>query len=89
MKVTDVQTGMVISSVKAEEEQRCFCWDGSSVLCGGQSGDLILWDLLSNTVTTKIPAHSGAIRAMWMNELCNTVITGGEDRRILFWKLHS
>ncbi|XP_023152654.2 protein FAN [Amphiprion ocellaris] len=89
MKVTDVQTGMVISSVKAEEEQRCFCWDGNSVLCGGQSGDLLLWDLLSNTVTQRIPAHSGAVTAMWMSELCTTVITGGEDRQIIFWKLQS
>uniref|UniRef100_A0A8C7ZST0 Neutral sphingomyelinase (N-SMase) activation associated factor n=1 Tax=Oryzias sinensis TaxID=183150 RepID=A0A8C7ZST0_9TELE len=89
MKMTDVQTGMVISAVKTEEEQRCFCWDGSSALCGGQSGDLILWDLLSNTVTTKIPAHSGAVTAMWMNELGNTVITGGEDRQMFFWKVQS
>ncbi|XP_041823886.1 protein FAN isoform X2 [Melanotaenia boesemani] len=89
MKVTDVQTGMVISSVKMEEEQRCFCWDGNSVLCGGQSGDLLLWDLLSNTVTKRIPAHSGPVTAMWMSELCNTLITGGEDRQIIFWKLQS
>ncbi|KAA8580940.1 hypothetical protein FQN60_013898 [Etheostoma spectabile] len=89
MKVIDVQTGMVISSVKAEEEQRCFCWDGNSVLCGGQSGDLLLWDLLGNTVIKRIPAHSGAVTAMWMSELCSTVITGGEDRQILLWKLPS
>uniref|UniRef100_A0A8C2ZHT0 Neutral sphingomyelinase activation associated factor n=1 Tax=Cyclopterus lumpus TaxID=8103 RepID=A0A8C2ZHT0_CYCLU len=89
MKVTDVQTGMVISTVKAVEEQRCFCWDGNSVLCGGRSGDLLLWDLLSNTVTQRIPAHSGAVTAMWMSELCSTVITGGEDRQIIFWKLQS
>uniref|UniRef100_A0A3B5L6U0 Uncharacterized protein n=1 Tax=Xiphophorus couchianus TaxID=32473 RepID=A0A3B5L6U0_9TELE len=89
MKVIDVQTGMMISSVKAEEEQRCFCWDGSSVLCGGRSGDLLLWDLLRNTVINRIPAHSGAVTAMWMNELCNTVITGGEDKQILFWRLQS
>ncbi|XP_015250409.1 PREDICTED: protein FAN [Cyprinodon variegatus] len=89
MKVIDVQTGMVISSVKAEEEQRCFCWDGSSALCGGQSGDLLLWDLLSNTVINRIPAHSGAVTAMWMNELCNTVVTGGEDKQIMFWRLQS
>uniref|UniRef100_A0A3Q2PY34 Neutral sphingomyelinase activation associated factor n=1 Tax=Fundulus heteroclitus TaxID=8078 RepID=A0A3Q2PY34_FUNHE len=89
MKVLDVQTGMVISSVKAEEKQRCFCWDGSSVLCGGQSGSLLLWDLLSNTVIRRIPAHSGAVTAMWMNELCNTVITGGEDKQIMFWRLQS
>uniref|UniRef100_A0A3B4GXQ4 Neutral sphingomyelinase activation associated factor n=1 Tax=Pundamilia nyererei TaxID=303518 RepID=A0A3B4GXQ4_9CICH len=84
MKVIDVQTGMVISSVKAEEEQ-CFCWDGNWVLCGGQSGDLLLWDLLTNTVTKRIPAHS-AVTAMWMSELCTTVITGGEDRQMIFWK---
>uniref|UniRef100_A0A669ERJ4 Neutral sphingomyelinase activation associated factor n=1 Tax=Oreochromis niloticus TaxID=8128 RepID=A0A669ERJ4_ORENI len=89
MKVIDVQTGMVISSVKAEEEQRCFCWDGNWVLCGGQSGDLLLWDLLTNTVTKRIPAHSGAVTAMWMSELCTTLITGGEDRQIIFWKLQS
>lgn len=86
MKVIDVQTGMVISSVKSAEEQRCFCWDGNSVLCGGESGELLLWDLLSNTVTKRIPAHSSAVTAMWMNELCTTVITGGEDRQMIFWK---
>uniref|UniRef100_A0A4W6BZ08 Neutral sphingomyelinase activation associated factor n=1 Tax=Lates calcarifer TaxID=8187 RepID=A0A4W6BZ08_LATCA len=75
MKVIDVQTGMVISSVKAEEEQ--------------SPGDLLLWDLLSNTVTKRIPAHSGAVTAMWMNDLCSTVITGGEDRQMIFWKLQS
>ncbi|KAM3860682.1 protein FAN [Diretmus argenteus] len=87
LKVIDVQTGMVISSVKAEEEQRCFCWDGNTALCGGQSGDLLLWDLLSNTVTKRIPGHSGAVSAMWMNEQCTTVITGGDDKQIIFWKL--
>ncbi|CAL9697699.1 unnamed protein product [Knipowitschia caucasica] len=88
MKVIDVQTGMVMSSVKADEEQRCFCWDGSLVLCGGQSGDLLLWDLLSSTVVKRIQAHSGAVTAMWMNELYTTVITGGEDKQIMFWKLY-
>nr|XP_057915488.1 protein FAN [Doryrhamphus excisus] len=89
MKVTDVQTGMVISSVKAEEELRCFCWDGNSVLCGGQSGDLLLWDLMSNAITSRMSAHSGAVTAIWMNELCGTAVTGGEDRQIIYWKMHN
>ncbi|XP_072306632.1 protein FAN [Eucyclogobius newberryi] len=89
MKVIDVQTGMVMSSVKADEEQRCFCWDGSSALCGGQSGDLLLWDVLSSTVVKRIPAHSGPVTAMWTNELNTSIITGGEDKQIMFWKLYS
>ncbi|CAL8311790.1 unnamed protein product [Merluccius merluccius] len=87
LKVIDVQTGTVMSSVRADEEQRCFCWDGNTVLSGSQSGDLLLWDLLSNTVTKRIPAHSGAVTAMWMNEQCSTVITGSEDRQIILWKI--
>ncbi|CAB1349598.1 unnamed protein product [Coregonus sp. 'balchen'] len=87
LKVIDVQTGMMISSVQADEEQRCFCWDGNMVLSGGQSGHLQVLDLLSSKVTTRIPGHSGAVTAMWMNEQCSTVITGGEDKQIIFWKL--
>ncbi|EPY80289.1 protein FAN-like protein [Camelus ferus] len=30
---------------------------------------------------------SGAVTCMWMNEQCSSVITGGEDRQITFWKL--
>uniref|UniRef100_A0A8C7DG45 Neutral sphingomyelinase activation associated factor n=1 Tax=Oncorhynchus kisutch TaxID=8019 RepID=A0A8C7DG45_ONCKI len=71
LKVIDVQTGMMISSVQADEEQRCFCWDGNTVLSGGQSGHLQVLDLLSTpNIITKI-----------------TVITGGEDKQIIFWKL--
>jgi hypothetical protein len=30
---------------------------------------------------------TGAVTAMWMNEQCSSVITGGEDRQIIFWKI--
>lgn len=40
-------------------EHRCFCWDGSIVLAGGQSGNLLIWDLLASKITHRIPAHSG------------------------------
>ncbi|KAL2085290.1 hypothetical protein ACEWY4_018610 [Coilia grayii] len=86
LKVTDVQTGMLISTVPAEEEQRCFCWDGNTVLSGGQSGDLQVWDLLSSKVTQKLTAHTGAVTTIWMSEQCSTVITGGEDKQIMLWK---
>ncbi|XP_067305081.1 protein FAN [Pseudorasbora parva] len=87
LAVTDVQTGMLIATVHAELEQRCFCWDGSTVLSGGASGDLSVWNLLSSKVTHTIPAaHSGAISCMWMSDQCSTIITGGVDKQIVLWK---
>ncbi|RMC15364.1 hypothetical protein DUI87_07555 [Hirundo rustica rustica] len=86
-KVIDVQTGMLISSVTTEEPQRCFKWDGNTILSGSQSGELLIWDLLGGKVTERIKGHTGAVTSMWMNEQCNSVITGGEDKQIMFWKL--
>uniref|UniRef100_A0A8C5T8D6 Neutral sphingomyelinase activation associated factor n=1 Tax=Malurus cyaneus samueli TaxID=2593467 RepID=A0A8C5T8D6_9PASS len=86
-KVVDVQTGMLISSVTAEEPQRCFKWDGNTILSGSQSGELLIWDLLGGKVIERIKGHTGAVMSMWMNEQCNSVITGGEDKQIMFWKL--
>ncbi|XP_033368158.1 protein FAN isoform X3 [Parus major] len=86
-KVIDVQTGMLISSVTTEEPQRCFKWDGNTILSGSQSGELLIWDLLGGRVTERIKGHTGAVMSMWMNEQCNSVITGGEDKQIMFWKL--
>uniref|UniRef100_A0A0E9SQD1 Anaphase-promoting complex subunit 4 WD40 domain-containing protein n=1 Tax=Anguilla anguilla TaxID=7936 RepID=A0A0E9SQD1_ANGAN len=46
---------MLISTVTADEQQRCFCWDGNTVLSGGQSGDLLVWDIMAAKVTDRIP----------------------------------
>ncbi|ETE67334.1 Protein FAN [Ophiophagus hannah] len=85
-KVTDVQTGMIISSVALEQTQRCFKWDGHIVLSGSQSGELFVWDILGGKTVGKIPGHAGAVTCMWMNDQCSNIITGGEDRQIVFWK---
>ncbi|XP_029447209.1 protein FAN [Rhinatrema bivittatum] len=87
LKVTDVQTGMLISSIPSGQPQRCFCWDGNTVLSGSQSGELLVWDIVAGKVMERIQAHSGAVTCIWMNEQCSSIITGGEDRQILFWKL--
>lgn len=29
----------------------------------------------------------GAVTSLWMNEQCTSIITGGEDKQIMFWKL--
>ncbi|KAG8442024.1 hypothetical protein GDO86_010988 [Hymenochirus boettgeri] len=88
LKVIDVQTGMLISSLDSGEVQRCFCWNGHTVLSGNGSGELLVWDLLGGRVKERVPGHSDAVTCIWMNESCNTIITGGTDRQILFWKVH-
>ncbi|XP_060678616.1 protein FAN isoform X1 [Hemiscyllium ocellatum] len=87
LKVIDVQTGMLISSLHTDQQQRCFCWDGNTVLSGSQSGELLVWDLMAAKITEKIFAHSGAVTCIWMNEHCSSIITGGDDKQIIFWKL--
>ncbi|KAG6940514.1 neutral sphingomyelinase activation associated factor [Chelydra serpentina] len=85
-KVIDVQTGMLISSMASEQPQRCFKWDGHTVLSGSQSGELLVWDLLAGKFIERIKGHTGAVTCMWMNEQCSSIITGGEDKQIMFWK---
>ncbi|XP_048363243.1 protein FAN isoform X1 [Sphaerodactylus townsendi] len=85
-KVTDVQTGMIISSMASEQPQRCFKWDGNTILSGSQSGELLVWDIVGGKIIERIKGHSGPVTSMWMNERCNSIITGGEDRQIMFWK---
>ncbi|KAJ7338856.1 hypothetical protein JRQ81_012758 [Phrynocephalus forsythii] len=85
-KVTDVQTGTILSSVTTGQPQRCFKWDGNTVLSGSHSGELLLWDIVSGRIIERISGHGGAVTCMWMSEQCSSLITGGEDKQILFWK---
>lgn len=32
---------------------------------------------------------AGAVTAMWMNEPCTSVITGGEDKQTIVWQIQS
>ncbi|XP_066480106.1 protein FAN isoform X2 [Tiliqua scincoides] len=85
-KITDVQTGMMISSMASEHPQRCFKWDGNTVLSGSQSGELFVWDIVGGKIVEKIQGHTGAVTCIWMNEQCSSIISGGEDRQLMFWK---
>ncbi|XP_053324288.1 protein FAN [Spea bombifrons] len=87
LKVVDVQTGMLLSSLPSGEEQRCFCWNGHTVLSGNDAGEILVWDLLGGRILERMPGHSDAVTCIWMNKPCNTMITGSADRQILFWKL--
>ncbi|KAM4028880.1 protein FAN [Anomaloglossus baeobatrachus] len=87
LKIIDVQTGMLISSLSSGERQRCFCWNGHTVLSGNDTGELLVWDLLAGRILERMTGHTDAVTCMWMSEPCNTIITGAADRQIVLWKL--
>lgn len=42
-----------------DHADRCFVWDGNSVLSGSRSGELLVWDLLGAKVSERIQGHTG------------------------------
>nr|CAD7574462.1 unnamed protein product [Timema californicum] len=68
-KVVDLSTGMLLYSKTLEEELRCLCWDGFTLLLGGSLGSLYVWDLILVQLKIKICAHSGLFKVMLMHPL--------------------
>ncbi|CAJ0953319.1 unnamed protein product [Ranitomeya imitator] len=69
LKIIDVQTGMLISSLSSGEKQRCFCWNGQTVLSGNDAGELLVWDLLAGRVLERMAAHAGLFSLLAINNV--------------------
>nr|XP_006816443.1 PREDICTED: protein FAN-like [Saccoglossus kowalevskii] len=87
MRVMDVHSGTEVYAKDAGEELRCLSWDGSVVLAGMQSGYLLIWDFARVKVLNKVKGHDGAITAIDCSCNGGTVLTGGEDRKVIMWKI--
>ena len=69
-----------------DEELNCIAFDGKTVLVGGGSGYLSVWDIFSVQPMGKIKAHSGPVKSLWVSENGDYVATGGDDRRVVVWR---
>lgn len=89
MKVIDLKTGSILFSKDLGEELNCLAFDGRTVLVGGGSGFLSVWDIHTVRPQGKILAHKGPVTTLWVSEDGEYVATGGDDRRVVVWTTRS
>ena len=61
--------------------------ENSELLTGDQSGKVTVWSLKSGKSIYTWKAHEGAITQMNYDTAHKILITGGKDKKIIFWKL--
>ena len=88
LKVMDLRTGAVVFSKKVGEEVTCIAWDGVSALVAGGRGDLSYWNLSQGTGPgLVVQGHSGRVTALALGGSRRTLVTAGEDRRVILWRV--
>ena len=61
--------------------------ENSELLTGDQSGRVAVWSLKNGKSIYTWKAHEGAITQMNYDSAHKILITGGKDKKIIFWKL--
>ena len=61
--------------------------ENSELLTGDQSGRVTVWSLKNGKSIYAWKAHEGAITQMNYDSAHKILITGGKDKKIIFWKL--
>ncbi|XP_078680116.1 protein FAN-like [Branchiostoma floridae x Branchiostoma belcheri] len=87
LRVLDVTTGTEVCAKDLEEPLRCMYWDGETVIVGGESGNVLVWDLVNLQPIARVCGHTGAVTCLHVSEDGRTIVTGGEDRKVCLWKL--
>ena len=67
------------------EELNCLAFDGQTMIVGGGSGCLSVWDIHNVKPVGKIQAHQGPITCLFVSEDGEFVATGGDDRKVVVW----
>jgi factor associated with neutral sphingomyelinase activation len=90
LKVFDLRTGTVVFSQNVGEEVTSVAWDGVAALVAGGRGELTYWHFGSGAGTPRhlsaSGGHQGRITALAVAAGGGTVVTGGEDRRVILWR---
>eukprot|EP00052_Salpingoeca_macrocollata_P019029 m.157094 g.157094 ORF g.157094 m.157094 type:complete len:379 (-) comp20844_c1_seq6:29-1165(-) len=87
VKVYDVLQQTEVGSVQTNDCIRCLATDGYSVLAGGDSGCLYVWDIVTGRKLLTANRHKGAVLCLDVSSDGQTVVTGSADRCISVWKV--
>ncbi|XP_022082216.1 protein FAN-like isoform X2 [Acanthaster planci] len=87
MRVVDVQTGTEVFAKETDNEIRCVVWGENTVLAGSSSGELLVWDMTRAQLVASIPGHDDAISCIQATTDGQTVVTGGNDKKVIVWKV--
>ncbi|XP_069705161.1 protein FAN-like [Periplaneta americana] len=85
-KVFDLSSGMQVYMKTLNEELRCLCWDGCTLLLGGSCGSMYIWDLVHVELLKQITAHIGGVTAIAVSDDGTLIASGGEDHRVVIWE---
>ena len=77
---------MFLSRKDLGEEITALVWDGETTVVGGGRGTLQVWNLLQGTKILAEKVHEGRISALAVLDQGRTVLSGGEDRRVIAWR---
>ena len=78
-----------ISYFGAESQLRVVRYneENNELITGDQNGRVIVWNLKMGKTIYTWKAHTGAITQMNYDAAHKILITGGKDKKIIFWKL--
>eukprot|EP01027_Heterolobosea_sp_BB2_P012336 GEZU01017886.1.p1 GENE.GEZU01017886.1~~GEZU01017886.1.p1 ORF type:complete len:176 (-),score=10.87 GEZU01017886.1:106-588(-) len=72
----------------AQEGVRTHLVHGSTLLSGGDSGILRLWNLNDSTEICSFTGHKAAVSSLCISQDGSSVVSGADDGEMIHWKVH-
>jgi len=91
VKLWDARSGAPVAVVAADfgASSATFAPDGRLLGCATRGGDLLLWDLETDTLLRSIPAHEAPLLAPIFASDGRRAVTAAQDARVRLWDVAS
>jgi eukaryotic-like serine/threonine-protein kinase len=76
-------------SVSAVPLSVCYCESDTVIAVGTATGELQLWDAVTQTLRVALKAHTSRVSTLRVSPNGTTLVSGGRDRRLQLWDTKS